>query len=249
MLLNQGFNAIGKVCLIGAEIGGNLDCSGGRFRRGNQSDTPALDLEQASVEKTLYLFGLIPDGSLDLSFAHAHVLSDDRESWPLPGALNLDGFVYDEIDATRSPTDVQSRHTWLSLERTPYFARQPYEQLAKVVNGMGYSDDAKDVSIAEHKAIRKDGNLGIAGWLWNWSFYWLVGYGYRVWYSLIWAAVAVSTGAASFTDAANRKVLVRNMFLPKSRITRLSSLILRRAMGGGHVLASSNNSSPISFTR
>lgn len=162
VLLDKGFRATGSVCLAGAAISGNLDCRGGKFHEGRASNSSAIDLVEASITGTLYLSDLVPDGIVDLSYAKARMLSDDRDSWPIQDALKLEGFTYDQIDP-QSPTDARSRLQWLALQRMDNFSSQPYEQLAKALRGMGDEADARDPVCRAQSSpyTRKSRNRGL----------------------------------------------------------------------------------------
>jgi hypothetical protein len=52
---------------------------------------------------------------VDLSSARVGLLLDDRESWPRPGNLLIDGLTYDNFGAG-APADARTRLQWISLE-------------------------------------------------------------------------------------------------------------------------------------
>jgi hypothetical protein len=116
VFISDGFRADGRVRLPGAHIGGDLHCTGGEFK------SVTLDLRGASVSS----------------------LWDDEKSWPKPGKLHVDGFVYGRI--ADGPTDARARLRWLSLQ--PEFTTQPYRQLAKVLRDNGDDSGAQQVLIA-----------------------------------------------------------------------------------------------------
>ena len=195
VVFDRGFNAKGDVSLVGAEIATELDCSGGTF-----------------------------EGNLDLRKAHAGSLADDPKSWPALGKLFLDGFDYTISSSGGVPRDAKRRLNW--IERGPDgpkdpFLPQPYEQLVNVLHAMGDEDGARKVSIRERWMLRKRGRLGPAAWLWNWVLYLTVGYGYRAWLPLVWAAAVVVAGGfifqpAAVMRAADAKVpLVASVALPQ----------------------------------
>jgi hypothetical protein len=61
VFLRNGFHAEGEVRLVGAEIGGTLDCGGGTFnnppRAGEEAGGPALNAERAVVKGGVFLRG------------------------------------------------------------------------------------------------------------------------------------------------------------------------------------------------
>ncbi|MDG4576082.1 MAG: hypothetical protein P9C36_07200 [Defluviicoccus sp.] len=175
-LLLRGTRASGEVRLLGAKIGGNLDCSGGSFEN---PEGVALNADRADVQGVLFWRQLQapPAGRVSLAHATVGVLADDLESWPGPGALDLSGFVYGTIAAS-SMADAEKRLDWLRRQNPRYFSPQPYEQLAKVLRQMGHDDDARKIAIARKQAlIARSGNR--ASRLARHLVLWPVGYGYR----------------------------------------------------------------------
>ena len=57
--LNSGFRAEGEISIIGAQIGGDLDCAEGEFinsiQRDSQSGSPALSADGISVKSSVFL--------------------------------------------------------------------------------------------------------------------------------------------------------------------------------------------------
>jgi len=182
IFLREGFHAKGAVRLLGAKIGGVLDCSGGTFENEGKD---ALSADGAEVHGGLFLRqSFRAQGVVRLPMARAGVLIDDKESWPAQGCLDLEGFVYDNLIG---PDDARSRLEWIERqypkdkkEWKGKFRPQPYEQLAAVLRRMGHESDAKKVLIAKHRSSRKFGRLGRTMRLANWLFDWTMGYGYRL---------------------------------------------------------------------
>ena len=136
IFLKQDFSAKGAVRLPAAQIWGDLTCSGGTF-------AGTLMLERASIKGTLWLD--VADAahvSLDLINASVDALVDNTKSWPAPGNLALDGFVYRRFSAG-APNDAASRLDWLA--RQAPFVPQPYRQLAKVLRDEGDDSGARRV--------------------------------------------------------------------------------------------------------
>ncbi len=149
VFLRNGFSAEGQVCLIGAQIGGNLFWLGVRNTRG-----VTLDLRDASVG----------------------AVADDGESWPDPGSLFLDGFNYDRISA--GPIDVEPRLKWLALQPKKPFKPQPYRRLAKVLRESGDNRGARRVLFEmENQLWLQDKSLLAP--VFRWLLRLTVGFGYR----------------------------------------------------------------------
>jgi hypothetical protein len=227
VFLNRGFVAKGEVRMVGAEIGGQLNCRGGRFEKTDRSASPdaplaALAIFGVTVGGALLLDKLAakPIGRIDLGHAKARLLADDITSWPEAendlnlNGLILDGFQYGAIDVD-SPTDARRRIEWVGLQPTDSFSFQPYEQLAQVLRRMGDEAGAREVMIAKQGKLREIERLktGLSNWRFrsaNWVFKWIVGYGYRPWLALLWAAAIVVIGWPVFSLAHGSGVLVNS---------------------------------------
>lgn len=158
VFLRQGFEAQGAVRLLGAKIGGNFECTGGRF----WGKPLALNLQKCFVTGVFFwkpAQGHRPRGHVDLRSAEVGDLSDDIESWP-KGKLILDGFRCARI--SDAATSYAAREDWLERQRpvdlTHEFKPQPFEQLAKVLREMGHTEDAKRVAMLK-QAKQRDANL------------------------------------------------------------------------------------------
>jgi hypothetical protein len=114
VFLRDGFHATGEVRLVGAKIGGQLDCSGGTFEN---ADGFALNLQRANVAQGLLLRELSspPTGVVYLAYSQVGELIDGEESWPENEKLILDGFVYGRI-AGDAPWRASDRLRWLGLQ-------------------------------------------------------------------------------------------------------------------------------------
>lgn len=94
VLLSFGFVARGQVDLSGANIGGNINCSGARFEHSKAREY-SVDLSSTHVKGSIYLrYGLIAKGSVKLMGAVIDGdldFSDARFEATTGGALILDG--------------------------------------------------------------------------------------------------------------------------------------------------------------
>ncbi len=139
VFLRNGFRARGEVRLSGADIGGDLACSGGSFdcardRKGNPVGKGcALNADGATVRGTLYLCGAAFEGGqacgtpapsrggvLDLAGARVGYLHDQASGtagWlgkTYPPGLLLADFRYEAIHS-QAPLDARRRLAWLAL--------------------------------------------------------------------------------------------------------------------------------------
>ena len=259
VLLGDEFSAIGAVDLDGATVDGLLECDGGKFQNvpcygvktsgtalsaksievgdsvilnNKFSATGSVKLNSAKITRRLELDKGTFE-SLDLTDSSASSIVDDEDSWPQHSYLSLDGFTYERISA--GPIDAVSRLKW--LERQGKFARQPYHQLAKILNDAGddegwrtvcYEMEKRAWGINRQKQIdnwKKARIKGLPGLLLaqgaDYLLRGLIGYGYRsfralYWLVMIWVAwgalyyVGFLAGIVVPTDKENYSLFVEN---------------------------------------
>jgi hypothetical protein len=171
MYLRDGFKAKGGVRLIGANICGNLECKNAEFEANfigqNMKVGGNLVWQNVTVNPKL---------TLNLANANLAYIIDDKNSWPKPGNLMIDGLVYGPFHSS-VPADSKTRLEWLKLQNPGNLNVQPYEQLIRVFRQMGLNDDARDVAIAKQRLIRK--RLRGISRLWSWILDFTISYGYR----------------------------------------------------------------------
>jgi hypothetical protein len=124
---------------------------------------------------------------LNLTGAKVAALGDDEKSWPEPGRLLIDGFIYDALD---DQSDARSRLRWLALQ--PGFNQQPYRQLAKVLEEGGDDTGAMQVLVAKENL--RYARYGPLGRLWGGFLRYTVGYGHRPMLTIIWSLGFVLAG-------------------------------------------------------
>jgi hypothetical protein len=185
--LREGFTASGEVRLLGADIGGNLDCADGTFVNAGGY---ALNAQGLTLKGGLILYDANVEGAIGLAATRIDTLADDIACWQA-GDHVFDGLHYDRIIG---PTDAVSRIAWLEKQRpshlTSDFRPQPWEQLIKVLREMGHPYDASEVAIAKQEQMRKAGVIrgGVRNAM-HWLYGKIAGYGYRpIWtvYWMIW---------------------------------------------------------------
>ena len=157
VFLDEKFEAEGEVRLLGAEIGGNLDCSGGSF---DGASGDALCADGLRLTGALFLRETSISGAINLATARIGTLADgDLTMWQ-SGDHVLDGFRYDRIVGV---TDADRRIAWLRQQDgthlTSDFRPQPWEQLIKVLRDMGHPYDAGEVAIAKQEQLRAAGKI------------------------------------------------------------------------------------------
>jgi hypothetical protein len=132
---------------------------------------------------------------LDLEDARADAIWDDEASWPAPGNLSINGFVYNEIAG--GPNDAVMRLKWLALQSADY-RPQPYRQLAKVLTDDGRENGATLVRIAKEVALRNYGHLTRLQKWWSVMLQVTIGFGYRPLRALWWIGAFVLVGTVLF---------------------------------------------------
>ncbi len=191
---HQGFTTDGIVDFRVARIGHSLSFHDARFVGGGDN---GLNAERAVISGTVYWVDVTRTAHtiLDLSNVHAEGLSDDPGSWPAPGNLNIDGFVYGSL--VDAPEDAALRLKWLALEG-PGYRPQPYQQLARVLAAAGDDGGATQVLIAQRAAQRSHGNLSRIERLWNLVLQLTIGYGFRPLRAVWWMIGFVGAGTLLF---------------------------------------------------
>jgi hypothetical protein len=218
------------VNLVGATIDGNLDCSGGQFI-GNDK-VPPLNVNSAEVKGGVYLRNSFKaegqvsffhshvgrdfqwsrvespaNAFLDLRVAKVETLLNSKDSWPTEGKLQLDGFIYDQID-DRSPPDAKVQLSWLNRQPRYRFLSQPFEQLAGVLRKMGLEEDARAVMIAKNEEHARYVQWR-PEWLWYGLFGQVIGYGCSP-----WRAFGISLGVIAIGWWLFRRGYVRGLVTP-----------------------------------
>jgi hypothetical protein len=197
VFLSRGATFLGPINLAFAKIGRSLELAegtfanhvdmtgariGGEFRLGSARHLPAIWQAGAAL--------ILRNASVD-------TIQDLSDAWP--AQLDLNGFNYQSlggINATKKDPMLERPLRWFEawLAKQDRYAAQPYERLAFCLENNGKSEMATDIRYAGSERERKESG----GWwrrLWLLPFKYSVGYGYRPWRALIWAAALVLLGA------------------------------------------------------
>jgi hypothetical protein len=196
VVLDDGVETGGVIDLRLARIGQSLSVNHARFIGHGQN---GLNAERATIGETLYWVNITTTArtELDLSDAHAGSVWDDEKSWPSPGNLYLDGFLYQGFAG--GPTDGIARLRWLRLQPVSLQGQpDPYRQLARVLRDEGREEGAAQVEIAREDALTSYGGMGLATRLWRETLRVTIGYGYRPLSALWWILGFVMLGALLF---------------------------------------------------
>ncbi|WP_455175147.1 hypothetical protein [Azospirillum largimobile] len=177
-----------------------------------------------SIRRTKFSAPKQGDRPADVRFINAKVyaLVDDRESWPEPGCLVLDGFEYERITRQdtinknvaneKNLTLWEERLAWLCRQKSKHlgkeFRPQPFNQLINVLKRMGHDDDARQIAIQKQKFSRL--SRPVIKRLPSYFMEVSCGHGYRPWLALIWMAVLITLGGALFDYTRNHFTPMRN---------------------------------------
>jgi hypothetical protein len=195
-LFHEGFETSGVVDFRLAKVEQSLSFNNARFT--GKGDN-GLNAERALVSGAIYWVDIIttPRTQLDLNNAHAGSLWDDQKSWPAPGNLFIDGFVYSDFSG--GPTDGIRRLEWLRLQPASLQAQpQPYRQLAQVLRENGSQEGAIRAEIARENALAEYGGISLGNRVWRFALRITIGYGYRPLRALWWILLFVLLGTALF---------------------------------------------------
>jgi hypothetical protein len=212
IVLNSGFHATGTTKLVGVRVGGEIDCTEGRFENPGGF---ALVCQRAEIKGGLFFTEICGiAGKISLTGTHVAALIDDVDSWKAGVELNLDGFTYARFGED-SRVDAVTRRTWLCKQEKgdleAKFKPQPWLQVARVLYAMGHEEDAKQIRVEMRKRWRRslwryrDTCGARLGWALRTRFDWLlgglVGYGYRPWRIILGFAVVYLIGVLVFETA------------------------------------------------
>ncbi len=179
--LGARFACTGPIQMNRIRIGRDLDFTGGTFSSNGYSKY-AVIVDGSRIDGVLFVRGArLIKGALNFAYSHANIVSDfDLSAWMQATELRLDGFTYDRIDGD---IDVPKRVAWLdkveSHADSSFFA-QPWEQLTKTLNSLGYKIEARSVAIEKEVRLGKGRVIRSFGRRsWHRLFGWIAGYGYE----------------------------------------------------------------------
>jgi hypothetical protein len=169
-----------------------------------------VDLRFATIRRTFRLIESVNiDNPLwDLRNANTIAVEDDKESWPAPGRLRIDGFTYQcfggvsaELPGESSvvPLAFKSRKQW--IERDINLPPHAYRQLANAYLRMGDTLKARQALYALEELlhltmIKESGNPFVKALRRSWRLLlkWTIGYGYRLGLAGWWLALFLAVG-------------------------------------------------------
>lgn len=199
-----GLQTDGVVDLRNANINADLEIEYAKFIGAALTGLNAQD----AVVKGALIWNKIattPNTIFDVTGAKVGSLIDDDKSWPHPGKLYIDGFVYDRLTCDGDRTlpfteftdcrlNVAARLKWLGLQPSGVYYPQTYLQLAAILKARGDLSGARRVLIAGQNEQMRLGHLSLAQRLWGWLLWATIDYGYASYWALLWAALLVMIG-------------------------------------------------------
>jgi hypothetical protein len=221
-----GYGEEGTVRLLGAHIGGQLLCQNAIFI--NDSG-PALLANNLTVDNNAYFndnftaAGRGESGTVGLSGtvikASMRIDAGGIKSWTDQSCrLVVDRLIYHELSGT--PWD-----KWLLLLRsaTPYYAAQPYRQLAAITTAAGHDSDTRRILMAQRCDQLARTDLKRHDVLWGKFTGLTLGYGYQPWRALIalLAVTAISAVLMALPVGARGTYVKDHPDQPCSRIDRI----------------------------
>jgi hypothetical protein len=198
----EGATVLGEVDMIGAQVGGDLLMASARFSKG-------LKLRSMQVGGQLNWSGTHFRGDVDLTgsrIAGALLLADTqwhgamltarfakigiipRLTAPWPDNLEIEGLIYEGLDRPDDPHE-----QWFAKIRR--YSRQPYEQLAHVLQTQGEIARATAAHFAEREHDRNRSNQPYSVYVWLTVLKITIGYGYYPQLALVWVGFFILLGA------------------------------------------------------
>jgi len=209
----DAMEADGLIQFDNAWIGGAIFASGLRIV-GKSGEPHGFSATNMSAGGNLILTNLELQngGTVDLRGASVNGLIDDENSWPAPGALAVDGFVYKDFYG--GPLDARSRLLWVGLASGSHpswldepsgFQPQPYQELARVLRERG--DDTGATKVLISQADARFSQYGPWGRAWGAFLKYTIAYGHRPMLTVMWSLAVMFLGWAVVASAKAASVM------------------------------------------
>ncbi|MFF4450354.1 oxidoreductase [Streptomyces sp. NPDC001502] len=189
----QRFECRGGLRLDDGRFGDAIDFYGARF---TLTDEQEISLRRIQTPEFRFVGERPEHGRVVVSGAKVVKLVDTSTSWPGPGGVSIEGFVYENL-APRGHFPLSRRLEWVEAA-TPEYSPEPYERLAAVLRASGEDQDAREVLLAKQR--RRRATLPPAPKAWGYLQDWTVVYGYRPGRAALWMAVLWAAGTLLFSQ-------------------------------------------------
>ena len=198
------FNGTGNINLRNARIAGQL-----YWRQMSRAENEDVEGDAGSNSPASTPGNTISE--LNLAGATCLTLNMDWESWTVPERVRLDHFTYEGFSELPSDWNAKRWKAWLERQPdhhlTSRFRPHPYQQLAKVLDGSGYEEEARVIRIERREKQRLFARFheprpddlwgrslrGLANF-WRWVQKIFIGHGYRPGVAVIWLLGLVAAG-------------------------------------------------------
>ena len=258
----ENVKAKGTLVLTGTEIGGDVTPQGAMLE-----GTPSLQLRNTKIGGTLIWRSLgFANGEVDFSGASCKTINTDGDSWmrkrpayqekhpkeevendpkakKIEFTTKIDNFTYQGF--SNLPDNCKPEFWIEFLNQQPEehlqknFKPRPWEQLAQVLDSMGYQEEALELRIEKQKlhtsfmALHEPAaKNGINFWHWGRVFFrkvlWgpLVGYGYKPGNALVYLFALIILGGIIYDQAAKWGIMAPT-----------HPLVFKEARAGGSIPA------------
>ncbi|WP_405941515.1 oxidoreductase [Streptomyces sp. NBC_00207] len=189
----QRFECRGGLRLDDGRFGDAIDFYGARFELTEEQE---ISLRRIQTPEFRFVGERPERGRVVVSGAKVVKLVDTSTSWPGPGGVSIEGFVYENL-APRGHFPLARRLAWVAAA-TPEYSPEPYERLAAVLRASGEDQDAREVLLAKQR--RRRATLPPGPKAWGYLQDWTVVYGYRPGRAALWMAVLWAAGALMFSQ-------------------------------------------------
>jgi uncharacterized protein YjbI with pentapeptide repeats len=184
-----------------ASIGANLDFSGSTLSSvsliGAQVRGSLVLGQKDRGHNTPYTVKWHSGTKIILSNASVGALQDLEDAWP--SEIDVQGFAYDRLGSfgTSRTTNMAMRDLpWLTgwLARQKMFSPSPYVQLAGALVSAGYREKGNEILFAGKERERTETTRACGNKVWLTLQKLLIGYGYRIQYSIYWVLLFIVLG-------------------------------------------------------
>ncbi|MEV6955094.1 oxidoreductase [Streptomyces sp. NPDC051183] len=188
----QRFECRGGLRVDDGRFGDAIDFYGARFVL---TDEQEISLRRIQTPEFRFVGERPERGRVVVSGAKVVKLVDTATSWPGPGGVSIEGFVYENL-APRGHFPLSRRLAWVAAA-TPEYSPEPYERLAAVLRASGEDAEAREVLLAKQRRRRATLPPGVKAW--GYLQDWTVVYGYRPGRAALWMAVLWAAGTLLFS--------------------------------------------------